>query len=140
MPTYKRKRFRPTNNLVVENEWLSNTLALIAVEKASRKRATLLICETIADVKSVVGVLERHSAVLRDAGKIALRVKTYMDDDAESARTVNEPVECGDVIVATNLAGRGTDLRTSHDLNLAGGLHVNYFPDSYFYFTSSLYF
>jgi preprotein translocase subunit SecA len=33
-------------------------------------------------------------------------------------------MDCGEIIISTNLAGRGTDICTSHQLNAKGGLHV----------------
>ena len=33
-------------------------------------------------------------------------------------------VGCGDIIIATNLAGRGTDFKTNSQLEAKGGLHV----------------
>lgn len=49
----------------------------------------------------------------------------YADNtDAIEANIVSNQIQHGEIIVATNLAGRGTDLKTSQDVEKNGGLHV----------------
>jgi preprotein translocase subunit SecA len=35
-----------------------------------------------------------------------------------------ENINVGDIFIATNLAGRGTDIKTEDDIERNGGLHV----------------
>jgi preprotein translocase subunit SecA len=40
------------------------------------------------------------------------------------AKETREKVKIGDIILATNIAGRGTNFKTEEDLEANGGLHV----------------
>ena len=44
--------------------------------------------------------------------------------NAEEAAIIAKAGECGVVTIATNMAGRGTDIRLSDEARAAGGLHV----------------
>lgn len=52
----------------------------------------------------------------------SLQIKTYPDED--SSKTVDAEIGIGEIIIATNIAGRGTDFKTSLALEQNGGLHV----------------
>ncbi|BFD45684.1 MAG: hypothetical protein DMENIID0002_03300 [Rickettsia endosymbiont of Sergentomyia squamirostris] len=53
---------------------------------------------------------------------IDFNVKTFPDED--SVTVTEAEVKPRDIIIATNIAGRGTDLKTTNDLEYNGGLHV----------------
>lgn len=59
-----------------------------------------------------------------------IQVKKFQDED--TADVTHETVAPGDVIVATNIAGRGADFKTSKELEKNGGLHVlvGFCPDN----------
>ena len=52
------------------------------------------------------------------------KVFIYTNDNNSESRSVEHILQCGDIIVATNLAGRGTDIKTHEKVELHGGLHV----------------
>ena len=82
-------------------------------------RAVLIICKTIADLM----ILEEHfSSITELSLDCKVQVKKFQDE--ESADVTRETVSPGDIIVATNIAGRGADFKTSRELEKNGGLHV----------------
>ena len=88
------------------------------------KRAVLVICENIAD-------LEEIYAKVREQFKIADNYHIYKYDRAY--RKFEKPVlEDGDIVIATNIAGRGTDLDLNDIVKGNGGLHVilSYMPSN----------
>ncbi len=65
---------------------------------------------------------EELSAVLLARG-LAHRVLNAMQD-ADEAELVAQAGEAGRITVATNMAGRGTDIKLGEDVRQRGGLHV----------------
>lgn len=59
-----------------------------------------------------------------------IQLKKFQDE--ETADVTRETVGPGDVIIATNIAGRGADFKTSRELEKNGGLHVlvGFCPDN----------
>ncbi|CAF0826312.1 unnamed protein product [Rotaria sordida] len=94
-------------------QWLENIRNECRTIAICNCRAVLIICETIREAEDIQSVLRSQHPGL----------KLYLRSDlAEHVKP--EEVHQGDVIVATNLAGRGTDLRTMTIVNERGGLHV----------------
>lgn len=117
IPTYKTKQFLELPPIIIdnENEWNYALLSVVDKER-KRGRASLVIVETINQVTQ----LESH---LKTFSFLDGKVHAYSRNDLpEQAR--HRPVEVGDIIIATNLAGRGTDLKTTAALEKNGGLHV----------------
>jgi preprotein translocase subunit SecA len=69
-----------------------------------------------------VAASERASQLLHDAG-LAHRVLNAKQD-SEEADIVACAGERGRITIATNMAGRGTDIQLQEDARAAGGLHV----------------
>ncbi|CAG8543978.1 12521_t:CDS:2 [Cetraspora pellucida] len=117
IPTYKAKQFKELEGIIASNniEWHMNILDNV-MQEIVRGRAVLVICETIEDVRTI------HNNLLKVHSERKLRLYSRNDNDECSA--IKEKVDSGDVIISTNLAGRGTDIKTSARVENNGGLHV----------------
>ncbi|XP_058873331.1 protein translocase subunit SecA-like [Acipenser ruthenus] len=78
-------------------------------------RAALVICESINRAKEVCTELKKQ---------LNCEPKLYTRSDNDNTSITNNDLNPGEVIVATNLAGRGTDIKTTDEVNRSGGLFV----------------
>ncbi|KAF6733932.1 Protein translocase subunit SecA [Oryzias melastigma] len=121
MPAFNRKKLFEVQGIVTTSseEWKSEiknaVMAQISKNSYRDGRAALIICETINKAKEIHDDLK--SSV---PGDIIL----YCRSDKDSLSKIEKTLLPGDVIVATNLAGRGTDIKVSKDVNNNGGLFV----------------
>ena len=84
-----------------------------------KERPMLLICQNILDV-------EKIGNFLKDKADVEQYKHSY--EDVIKRNEISKPC----ILVCTNLAGRGTDIRISDSLNAKGGLHVclTYLPEN----------
>ncbi|XP_056256499.1 uncharacterized protein LOC130184561 [Seriola aureovittata] len=121
MPTFnRRKLFEVKGTLKTSTaEWKSEikdvVMAQITPNSYREGRAALVICETINTAKDIY---EELKSII--PGEIIL----YSRSDKDSLSKIEKTLDPGDVIVATNLAGRGTDIKVSKKVNNNGGLFV----------------
>ncbi|XP_071447412.1 uncharacterized protein [Hetaerina americana] len=114
IPTFKRREFVEVGGKVVDDDDFCESIADDALSEVGSLRSSLVICETIKDAKRIEKVLRMKN------GKVT--VKTYFSE--ENADVTKDKIHPGEVVVATNIAGRGTDFRTSSELEDKGGLQV----------------
>ncbi|XP_061602486.1 uncharacterized protein LOC133464487 [Cololabis saira] len=115
MPTFNRKKLFEVNGTLKKSneEWKSEIKR--AVMAQPNGRAALVICETINKAEEIYEYLKSDVQ-----GEIIL----YCRSDKDSLSKIERELLPGDVIVATNLAGRGTDIKVSEQVNNNGGLFV----------------
>ncbi|XP_045033169.1 uncharacterized protein LOC116936036 [Daphnia magna] len=112
--------------LSTENEWLD---AIIEETKTIMKegRSIVIFCKFIKDVNLVHQRLKSSIPELKENNRLHRYTRDYVKFVFEGTE-----LDIGHVIVATNLAGRGTDIKISQKLRENGGLHVclSYFPEN----------
>lgn len=98
-----------------------------AREKIDIGRSVLILCESVQDAETLFIKLCEENITRRD------RILLYRRDFEPFPVVANgKKLEPGMLIIATNLAGRGTDIKLSDKLIRQGGLHVifSYLPGS----------
>ncbi len=125
IPTAFPKQFNISKAKILNSneDWLKEIRNEVALMLKSR--SVVVFCETINDVR-LVGKMIKNDLKLDDA-----RVHTYTRDYADF-KFESDELQVGHVIVATNLAGRGTDIKISKELHENGGLHIclTYLPEN----------
>lgn len=106
--------------LPTQEQW-QQTICQSVIAKAQQKQAILVICKYIQQAKTLQAQITQHYN--------PNKVYTYTGTDTFK----KEQVDAGDIILATNIAGRGTDLTTTAEVEAHGGLHVciTFLPESY---------
>ncbi len=115
IPTYKQKQFIELP-AITALDWENNVVKSIQ-EETSKDRATLVICQTIDNTETI-------RKELLNKGYSGSKIRVYGRSDNDDIKVIQDAIDVGDVIIATNLAGRGTDIKTTEALEKNGGLHV----------------
>ncbi|XP_068902504.1 uncharacterized protein [Tenebrio molitor] len=115
LPTYKQKKFEEIPGLIADDYSWDRRVAIEVLAKIEERRAVLVICETEQDLLTV----KRNLEILQNTD---FRIRIYANED--NVKETKNKVKIGDIILATNIAGRGTNFKTEKDLEEKGGLHV----------------
>ena len=121
IPTFKKSKFINLTNMNINEKNSYERQLLNAIENYALKesRAVLLIFEYIFDAQNFYKLFNKK---LQKSG---LKLILYLRNDKEEEKKfLNTFIEPKTVIFSTNLAGRGTDIKISENLEKNGGLHV----------------
>lgn len=120
IPPFMVKRFKELSEIVVENEedWYDEIVESNMMH-LENNRAVLIITKYISEANELN---KRFTAEFTKKGINLNKIRLYKTDHESDA--VKDEVNSGDLIIATNIAGRGTDIKTSKNVEAHGGLHV----------------
>ncbi|XP_078533261.1 uncharacterized protein LOC144819163 [Lissotriton helveticus] len=130
MPTHRhtKKTELPTLQVIGGREvWIKSICEHVKKHTSQSQwgkgQAALVVCEDVKTAEKLQKELIELKAVSKP-DKITL----YIRSDKDNIET--RMFDAGDVIIATNLGGRGTDVKISKDVNKCGGLFVilTHFP------------
>ena len=123
IPTFKRRKRFERPAIIVEGgikEWYDEISAVIedAVnEKIWRNgRAALVLCE---DIKTAVDFSEY---MIQEKHWSKDKVHLYAHSDSNELNAIKKEFDSGEIVIATNLAGRGTNIKLTDRVNKSGGL------------------
>lgn len=127
IPTYKPSLLQPPQYFILDEKEAYIDKIIEEIKIYSDKRAVLVIFEYIENIKDILKKLYREDSI--EPNKIII----YKDsENNKESLFLKESIKIGNIILATNIATRGTDIKISPELERNGGLHVilTYFPCS----------
>ncbi|KAG5679169.1 hypothetical protein PVAND_008759 [Polypedilum vanderplanki] len=119
VPPYKTKDQKEELGSLIEDDSWIDFIAMNSFLHVKNNRSVLIICRTIHDVYAIKKSIE----FIKEAENFTkLKIKLYPDET--SSHIVSKVIDTSEVIIATNIAGRGADFKTTDALESNGGLHV----------------
>ncbi|KAL1489919.1 hypothetical protein ABEB36_013845 [Hypothenemus hampei] len=136
IPPFKPKKFKKFPGKISADDKFVNDVAIAALGELARTqikheyveekqqsainkpRAVLIVCASILDVEIIAQEVDKEAK----AAGLTPKIRQYRDEiDAHITESI---LDVCDIVIATNLAGRGTDFKTSARLEGNCGLHV----------------
>ena len=127
IPTFRPCLLQPPLYFIIDDHKEYINKIIEEIKKYSKKRAVLVIFEYIENIKAINKQLYREDSI--DHSKIIV----YKDsEDNKESSFLKNLIQIGNIILSTNLAARGTDIKINSELERNGGLHVilTFLPNS----------
>jgi preprotein translocase subunit SecA len=125
IPTFKPKNFEIMPGLIASGNDFIKVVLYNMLAEIDQGRAVLLIAPSKDEADNYKKLLEElFSGDLKDAGYNIDQVRLYTRNDNHEAEVMDQVLKPGDIVISTNLAGRGADFKTTSSLEQNGGLHV----------------
>ncbi|MGH0152719.1 UNVERIFIED_CONTAM: hypothetical protein FKN15_023203 [Acipenser sinensis] len=127
VPTFNRKKLFEEKGLIrsTKEEWQEAICSVVLKKVKStsyrKGRAVLVICEDINNANDLYELIQN---LAESESEKTIKVRHYTRNDGQHGNVSDFDLNPGDVIVATNLAGRGTDIKVSEEVVRSGGLFV----------------
>ncbi|KPI98945.1 Protein translocase subunit secA [Papilio xuthus] len=117
IPPFKLKQHKKLKPIIVPNReiWLYK-IAQNCIQKLNEGRSALIIMNYIKETEALAKVFTEQFNYKNS------KIKLYTMDD--NSHVVEKAMNPGDVIITTNIAGRGTDIKLHKTIEKNGGLHV----------------
>lgn len=116
IPPFKIRQHIQLTPIVETSEtlWKKEVIRSL-ISKVENGRACLVICSSIKKVEELKGMLS-------DFNYPEDKILLYRTQ--EDSSVVETKIKGGQIIFSTNIAGRGTDISLTDEVNMNGGLHV----------------
>uniref|UniRef100_A0A6V7JEB5 Uncharacterized protein n=1 Tax=Bracon brevicornis TaxID=1563983 RepID=A0A6V7JEB5_9HYME len=123
IPPFKRKQHKELSAIVVnkKEDWYAKIIQS-SLSKIRNGRAVLIITKYIEETD------ELQKRFL--SADQTIKIKLYRTEDDSTA--IQQTLSPKEIIIATNLGGRGTDIKPAPDMDINGGIHVclTYFSEN----------
>ncbi len=96
--------------------WL-RSVSLSACKEASYGRVSLILCESVGDAKNI------HDYIF-DKIKFSGKIHNYTENNTANRCLMEHEFDENTVIIATQLGGRGTDIKVTKGVVEKGGVHL----------------
>lgn len=125
IPTHKRRKLYEKHPIIVRgdnDQWFEKIMESIreAVKveewRPGKGRAVLVLCE---DIKTAT---ELKDHLLNKERWEEKKITLYAHSNSDEIRSIQHTFTSGEVVIATNLAGRGTDIKLDEEVEASGGL------------------
>jgi preprotein translocase subunit SecA len=121
LPVVKIERNKPSGRKTIRARYFGNNeskyvaICEDAIARADKGQPVLVGTRTITQSREIAELVAK-------AGRDHVVLNGTQDDD--EASIISVAGRCGTITIATNMAGRGTDIKLDDDARKSGGLHV----------------